>query len=140
MNRRMKKKVHNREVDERLDALEELTRRMAAEQTAQREMVGEVEDCLMEYQEAVNRVARRATESRIRRERIRLERERERRQARRELAKCFAVLAVAIAFLLFALLLPTPAEAEPILTAEPVAVAVTPAEGVMEAVSVIWED
>lgn len=140
MNRRMKKKVHNREVDERLDALEELTRRMAAEQTAQRERNEELSENLHLFQEAHARRHAVEDQRRRRQTRIHLERERERRQARRELAKCFAVLAVAIAFLLFALMLPTPVEAEPIMTAEPVAVAVTPAEGVMEAVAMSQND
>lgn len=146
MNRRTKKKEWQKRTTEqqadlleRVAALEELSQHMAAEQTRQRERADELEDDLFRYQQAVNNAMRKAYERRARRERIRLEREAERRRFRRGWAKCAAMLAVAVSFLMFALMLPSPERIEPVSTAEPMAVAADPAEGVVEAVVLSWE-
>ena len=91
MNARTKKKAQAKDVAARLDALEKLTRHMAAEQTAQRERFAVLSDC---------QAARRA-----RNYRAQIERSRHRRDNRRYLA----LLAVALLCLTVALVLPVPA-------------------------------
>ena len=146
MNRRIKKKrwkeqTNARQADllERVAALEDLTLLMSHEQTQHWEQLIRVRDSLDNYKAAQKQRQEREAKYRARRERIRLEREAERRRFRRGWAKCAAMLAVAVSFLMFALMLPSPERIEPVSTAEPMAVAADPAEGVVEAVVLSWE-
>lgn len=146
MNRRIKKKEWKKQTTaqqadllERVAALEELTCRMAAEQTSQRERVEMVEDDLMTHK-ALERTRRnREAAAWAQRERTRQEREMERRQKRRDAIRYGALLAGSALALVFALMLPAPEAAEPVSTAEPMVVAVDPADGVIEAMAMSWE-
>ena len=142
MKRRIQKKKWKEETTaqqadllERVEALEELTRNMAAEQTAQRERVTDLSDYMDSYQAAVANAMKLSAERRARQERIRREREAERRLIRRGTL----MLAGAMGLLVLALMLPAPEEVEPVSTAEPMVVAVDPADGVIEAMAMSWE-
>ena len=100
MNARARKKAQAKDVDARLTALEELTRRMAAEQTAQRERAAVLND----YQAADAKARRVEAQRRARNHRAQIERNRRRRDNRR----CLALLAVALLCLTVALVLPVP--------------------------------
>ena len=146
MNRRAKKKEWKKQTTarqadlmERVEALENLTRCMAAEQTAQRERVDDVHDELHLYQEAHAKRHTIEDERRRRQHRIRLEREMERRQKRRDAIRYGALLAGSALALVVALMLPAPEVAEPVPTVEPMVVMAEPAEGVVEAVAMNWE-
>ena len=111
MNRRIQKKrwkeetmAQQADLLERVEALEELTRNMAAEQTAQRERVADLSDYMDSYQAAVANAMKLSAERRARQERIRREREAERRLIRRGTL----MLAGAMGLLVLALMLPAP--------------------------------
>ena len=120
MNRRMKKKAwkeqttaQQADLQERMEALEELTLKITAEQTANREAMDDLMDELDAYQRAMSRHMQQAAERRIRRERIRMEREMERRKKRMAWCKTLSVAAFAVAAMCFALALPAPEMDEP---------------------------
>jgi len=100
MNARTRKKTQAKDVEARLEALEEMTRRMAAEQTAQRERAAVLND----YQTADAKARRVEAQRRARNYRVQIERSRRRRDNRR----CLALLAVALLCLAVALVLPAP--------------------------------
>lgn len=100
MNARTKKKAQAKDVAARLDALEELTRHMAAEQTAQRERAAVLSD----YQTADAKARRVEVQRRARNYRTQIERSRRHRDNRR----CLVLLVVALLCLTVALALPVP--------------------------------
>ena len=141
MNRRMKKKAWKEQTTaqqadlmERVEALEELTLRITAEQTVQREATNDLMDELDAYQRAVSHYMQQEAERRIRRERIRMEREMERRKKRMEWCKTLSIAAFAVASMCFALALPAPEMEEPA-GVQPVVCEVQP----VEAMVMCWE-
>ena len=146
MNRRIQKKrwkedTTAKQVDllERVEALEKLSQRMTAEQTAQRERVSAVSDDLMTYKAAQRQRQEREAWYRARQERIRWEREQERRDFRMKLARGAAMLTFAVSFLIFALMLPAPERAEEPGEAQTVVAEADPAAGVVRAVALSQE-
>lgn len=145
MNRRMKKKqwkeqttAKQADLQERVEALEELTRNMAAEQTAQRERIATVSHDLMLYKAAQRRRQEKAAEAKEQRERSRQERENARRVRNRNI-RDGVIVTVAVVGIIFAVMLPAPDVTEPVPTVEPMVVMAEPAEGVVEAVALSWE-
>ena len=124
---------------ERVAALEELTLRMTAGQSEQRDRTDELEYDLHLYQTAHAKRHAIEDERRRRQARVRMEREQERRRRRQDEAKLFALAAFAVAFMFFAVTFPAP---ELIEVEEPVqsaVVTVCPAQGVAEAVALSLE-
>ena len=142
MKRRIKKKKWKEETTaqqadllERVAALEKLSQHMIAEQNTQRERVTAVSDDLMIYKAAQRKRQEQEAKKKLERECLRREREDERRAN----IKSAAMIAGAMSFLIFALMLPAPERSEPVSTAEPMVVAVDPADGVIEAMAMSWE-
>lgn len=125
---------------ERVAALEELTLLMTAEQTTQRERVEEVTDGLILFREVHTKHHEAEAARRIRRYRIRLEREMERRRKRKEWARLGALATFAVAFLCFALVFPAYEPMEPVGATTSEAVAVNPAEGMIEVMALRWDN
>lgn len=147
MNRRIKKKLWKEQTTaqqadllERVEALEDLTLLMSHEQTHHWEQLIRVRDSLDTYKAAQRQRQEREANYRARRERVRWEQEQERREGRMKLAQGAAMLTFAVSFLIFALMLPAPERSEPVSTAEPMVVSVDPADGVIEAMAMSWED
>ena len=141
MKKRIRKKrwkeqttAQQADLQERVDALEELTLRMTEAHNNMLKWVDAVEMELHIHKQEYNRRNAIETKRILRQERIRMEREQERRETRQAWAKLSALAAFAVAFMCFAVTFPAPEfiEQEPI---QPAIVAVEPAHGVIEAVA-----
>lgn len=122
------------DLQERVEALEELTLRMTEAHSTMLKWVDAVEMELHLHKQEYNRRNAIETKRILRQERIRMEREQERRRNRQVWSRLSALAAFAVAFMCFALTFPAPELIEP----EPVqsaVVAVEPAQGVIEAVA-----
>ena len=134
--KRWKEETTAQQVDlqERVDALEELTLRMTEAHSTMLKWVDAVEMELHLHKQEYNRRNAIETKRILRQERIRMEREQERRRNRQVWSRLSALAAFAVAFMCFALTFPAPEVIAP----EPVqsaVVAVEPAQGVIEAVA-----
>lgn len=135
--KRWKEQTTAQQVDlqERVDALEELTLRMTEAHSTMLKWVDAVEMELHLHKQEYNRRNAIETKRILRQERIRMEREQERRRNRQVWSRLSALAAFAVAFMCFALTFPAPEVIAPEEPVQSAVVAVEPAQGVIEAVA-----